>query len=239
MTNDVLKALEERSRAKQGAFVGNIASRLGRVGKTAEKPRHPFKGAPAFWDEFELSPEERVAMFSDNWGKAGGHVVRHATMEDAKAWIVEKAAELGAKLVLRQNQPELNALGLEAALPDARTVVWDEAPKEERLAIAAGADIGLIVVDHAVAYTGSIVAKSSEAKGRSVSLLPTVLFAIVPLDRMKTRLGEALRPLDATPREELPAGVHFISGPSRSADIENDLTIGVHGPGVVYAILVG
>ncbi|WP_179292148.1 LUD domain-containing protein, partial [Paenibacillus campinasensis] len=44
--------------------------------------------------------------------------------------------------------------------------------------------------------------------------------------------------LDEAGREQLPAGVHFISGPSRSADIENDLTIGVHGPGIVYAILV-
>ncbi len=239
MTEDVLKRLRERSTAKQSLFIGKIATRLGRKGKTMEKPPHPFKGAPAFWNEFDLPLEERVALFSDNWGKAGGHVVRHATMEDAKAWIAAKATELGAKLVLRQNQPELNALAIEAALPDVRVVVWDEAPKSERLAVAAGADIGLVVVDHAVAYTGSLVAESSGQKGRSVSLLPTALFAIVPLDRMKTRLGEVLRPLDATPREQLPAGVHFISGPSRSADIENDLTIGVHGPGVVYAILVG
>ncbi|TLS48552.1 lactate utilization protein C [Paenibacillus antri] len=239
MTDDVLKRLEARSIAKQSEFIGNIASRLGRVGKTASPPKHPFKGAPAFWNEFDLPLEERVSLFSDNWGKAGGHVVRHGSMEDAKAWIAAKANELGAKLVLRQNQPELNALAIEAELPDARVVVWDEAPKADRLAVAAGADIGLVVVDHAVAYTGSLVAKSSARKGRSVSLLPTVLFAIVPLDRMVTRLGEVLRPLDATPREALPAGVHFISGPSRSADIENDLTIGVHGPGVVYAILVG
>jgi len=238
MTNDLLKQLEERSRKKQAQFIGNIANRLGRP-QVREKPRNPFKGAPAFWDEFELALDERIALFSDNWTKAGGHVVRHATMEEAKAWIVGKASELKAKLLLRQHQPELDALGIEAELPDADVVVWDEASREERLTVAAGADIGLVVVDHAVAYTGSIVVKSSERKGRSVSLLPTALFAIIPADRMKTRLGEVLRPLDATPREELPAGVHFISGPSRSADIENDLTIGVHGPGVVYAIIVG
>jgi L-lactate dehydrogenase complex protein LldG len=238
MTNDLLKQLELKSREKQGAFIQNIADRLGRP-QMRERPAHPFKGAPDFWNEYELSLEERFERFAENWSKAGGHIVRHETIEEAKHWVVEKASELKAGLLLRHNQPELNALGLEAALPAVKQVVWDEAAREEQLNIAAGADIGLVVVDHAVAYTGSIVVTSSEQKGRSVSLLPTVLFAVIPAERMLTRLGEVLRPLDAVPREELPAGVHFISGPSRSADIENDLTIGVHGPGIVYAIIVG
>jgi L-lactate dehydrogenase complex protein LldG len=238
MTDDVLQRLEQRSRDKQGAFIQHIADRLGRP-RIKSKPSHPFKGAPAFWNEFSLTQEERIVLFSDNWGKAGGHVVRQATMEDAKRWIAAKTAELQAKLVLRQNQPELNELRLEDELQDVEVIVWDEAPREQQAAIAAGADIGLLVAEHAVAYTGSIVVTSSERKGRSVSLLPTVLFAVIPAERMHTRLGEVLRPIDAVPREQLPAGIHFISGPSRSADIENDLTIGVHGPGVVYAIIVG
>ncbi|HZG55664.1 lactate utilization protein [Paenibacillus sp.] len=238
MTNDVLKRLEAQSLSKQKDFIGNIAKRLGRPVVT-ERPKHPYQGAPAFWNAFDLPLEERIALFSENWGKAGGHVVRLETMDDAKAWIVGKAAELGAKRLLRQRQDELDALALEAALPEAEVVAWDEPPMEDRRAVAAGADIGLVVVDRAVAYTGSLMVTSSARKGRSVSLLPTALFAIVPVERLATRLGEALRPLDATPRAQLPAGVHFISGPSRSADIENDLTIGVHGPGVVFAILVG
>jgi L-lactate dehydrogenase complex protein LldG len=63
--------------------------------------------------------------------------------------------------------------------------------------------------------------------------------AIIPVERLVTRLGEIMVHFDEGGRESLPAGIHFISGPSRSADIENDLTIGVHGPGVVYALIVG
>src|SRR5262249_55156005 len=138
-----------------------------------------------------------------------------------------------------QNQPELEALDLESTLTGAKVSVWNSDPEQYWKARAAEADFGVILADFAAAYTGSIVAKSAYNKGRSVSLLPTVLMAIIPLERLKTRLGEIMVEIDKAGRENLPAGVHFISGPSRSADIENDLTIGVHGPGVVYALIVG
>jgi L-lactate dehydrogenase complex protein LldG len=144
-----------------------------------------------------------------------------------------------AKYVIRQNQPELAALGLEQELPDVSMSVWNNDPEEHWKARAAEADFGIVVADYAAAYTGSITVLSASHKGRSVSLLPTVLMAIVPIDRLKTRLGEILIDFDEAGRDKLPAGIHFISGPSRSADIENDLTIGVHGPGIVFALLVG
>lgn len=233
MTNDLL----QQSREKQSKFIKQIADRLGRP-TIQEKPDHPFKGAPAYWKKFELPSKERVTLFSDNWRNAGGDVVHTSSMDEAKSWIVKKTMELKAKRLLYQSQPELERLELEVLLPDVEVEAWNAMPRENRMLTSAGADIGLIVVDHAVAYTGSIVVTSAEQKGRSVSLLPAVLFAIVPAGRLYTRLGEVLHTLDAAPREELPAGIHFISGPSRSADIENDLTIGVHGPGIVYAILV-
>ncbi len=112
-------------------------------------------------------------------------------------------------------------------------------PEQYWRARAAEADFGIVIADHAVAYTGSVTVLSAPNKGRSVSLLPTVLFIIIPVERLKTRLGEVLATFDEAGREQLPAGIHFISGPSRSSDIENDLTIGVHGPGIVYALIVG
>lgn len=233
-----LEKLEENSRAKQEQFMNDIAAKL-RHPRMYEKPQHPFRGAPDFWKTFEWTEEERIKGFTENFLSVGGHVARLQTMEDAKAYIVNKAEEMSAKYVVRQNEPELAALDLEGSLAESQVSVWNTDADQYWRARAAEADFGIVMADHAVAYTGSVTVLSSPEKGRSVSLLPTVLIIIIPLERLKTRLGEVLVTFDEAGREKLPAGIHFISGPSRSSDIENDLTIGVHGPGIVYALLVG
>lgn len=241
MTNtheEWLQQLKEQSLSKQMSFMNNIADRMKRP-RVMEKPNHSFKGAPEFWHEFQWGIEERVAQFTGNFRNAGGHVEHMEEMAQAKSFIVDKAQELGATYILMNNEPELTAFELEEALSDAQVTVWNNNPEENWKARSAEADFGIVMADYAAAHTGSVVVLSSKDKGRSVSLLPTVLFVIIPIERLKTRLGEALINFDLAGRENLPAGIHFISGPSRSADIENDLTIGVHGPGVVYALIVG
>ncbi|MBD2845628.1 lactate utilization protein [Paenibacillus sp. IB182496] len=233
-----LQELEAASRVKQRTFMDGIAGKLKRP-RVTEAPAHPYRGAPDFWREMEWDEEERVQRFTDNFKSVGGHVVRLAGMEEASRFIADKAQEMSAHYILRQQESELDALGLEAALPEAQVSVWNSDPDTDWKARAAEADFGVVLADYAVAYTGSITVLSAAGKGRTVSLLPTVLMAIIPVERLRTRLGEVLTGFDQAEREQLPAGIHFISGPSRSADIENDLTIGVHGPGIVYAILVG
>ncbi|WP_341282359.1 LUD domain-containing protein [Paenibacillus sp. FSL H8-0537] len=233
-----LEELAADSRRKQEAFMNDIANKLGRP-RVLEKPVHPFRGAPDFWQEYEWTLEERIERFTANFHSNGGHVSHLSTMDEAKQFISDKAAELGARYIIRQNQPELAGMKLEEALPNVSLSVWNSDENENWKARAAEADFGVVVADYAAAYTSSIAVLSGKDKGRSVSLLPTVLIVIIPLERLKTKLGEILIPMDEAGRESLPAGVHFISGPSRSSDIENDLTIGVHGPGVVYALLVG
>lgn len=233
-----LEKLEAESRVKQELFMNDIAAKL-RHPRMTQPPQHPYRGAPDFWKVFEWPEEERIKEFTDNFLSVGGHVARLQTMDEAKQYIVQKAQEMSAKYVVRQNQPELDALDLEEALTDSQVSVWNTDPELYWRARAAEADFGIVIADHAVAYTGSVTVLSAENKGRSVSLLPTVLIIIIPVERLKTRLGEVLVTFDQAGRDQLPAGIHFISGPSRSSDIENDLTIGVHGPGIVYALLVG
>lgn len=233
-----LQQLKEESLNKQKSFMNNIADRMKRP-RVMEKPNHPFKGAPAFWNEFHWDVEERVAQFTENFHNAGGHVEHLEEMTQVKSFVVDKAQALGAKYVLMNNEPELTAMELEEVLTDVHVSVWNNDPEDNWKARSAEADFGIVMADYAAAHSGSVAVLSSKDKGRSVSLLPTVLFVIIPIERLKTRLGEVLINFDQAGRESLPAGIHFISGPSRSADIENDLTIGVHGPGVVYALIVG
>lgn len=236
---DWLAELDAQSRTRQSAFIDGISNKLGRP-KPVVPPVHPFRGAPEFWQTLDWPLEERIARFTDNFKAAGGHVVRLPDMAAVREFIAERAVEMSAKYVIRQHQPELNQLQLEQALPEGTQVtVWNQGTDMDNKARAAEADFGVVVVDYAVACTGSITVLSSADKGRSVSLLPTALMAIVPVSCLKTRLGEVMVEFDQAGREKLPAGIHFISGPSRSADIENDLTIGVHGPGIVYALIVG
>ncbi len=237
-----LDRLEKRSRERQEQFMNDIASKL-RHPRLTDKPEQPFRGAPEFWQSFNWTQEEKEAQFIDNFQSVGGHTARLATMEEAKTFIADKAVELGAKYIVRQDEPELEAMELEqtlaASLPTAQVKTWNTDQNQHWMTEVAQADIGIVTADYATAYTGSITVLSDKHKGRSVSLLPTVMFFIVPVDRLYTRLGEVLGKFDQAGREALPAGIHFISGPSRSSDIENDLTIGVHGPGIVYALLVG
>lgn len=233
-----LAELEQESRRKQDAFMQHIASKLQRP-RIKERPARPFRGSPEFWNDTNWDDEKRVEQFSLHFESVGGHVALVSNEQELRAWIEEKAEELEPKRIVCQAQEELRALHLEDSIPYAKITFWNTEEGRDEKVLAAEADIGIVVADGAAAYTGSVMVKSSKEKGRSVSLLPTVLFLIIPRERIRTRMGELLVELGEQGREKLPAGVHFISGPSRSSDIENDLTIGVHGPGIVYAIIVG
>ncbi|QJC54213.1 LUD domain-containing protein [Paenibacillus albicereus] len=237
-----MRELEAQSKLRQQTFLDGIAAKLGRP-RQLERPHQPRRGAPAFWREFQWSPEERAARLREHFEAAGGKLAELPDLEAAGRFIAEQAREMTARRILRQDEAELAQLGLESALrPEGGEVrVWNEdgGGRERWLPEAAEADFGVVLADGAAAYTGTVCVRSAPDKGRSVSLLPTALFVVLPRERLATRLGELLLPLDEAGREAMPAGVHFISGPSRSADIENDLTIGVHGPGIVTILLIG
>jgi len=105
--------------------------------------------------------------------------------------------------------------------------------------VATVADIGITSVDYALAETGTLVLRSGAGRARSVSLLPPVHIALLKPDQIVPGLDQ-LFPMLARDQlvGRLDSALTFITGPSRTADIELTLVVGVHGPQELHVILL-
>ncbi len=103
---------------------------------------------------------------------------------------------------------------------------------------AAQAAFGVVAAPAAAARTGSIVLPQGPETERRRSLLPPSAVFVVHAADVHADLQAAFSACNLLTGTERPAAVTLISGPSRSADIENDLVIGVHGPGLAWALVV-
>lgn len=97
-------------------------------------------------------------------------------------------------------------------------------------------DVGISTAQAAIAETGTLVLDSAEERHRLVSLVPPVHIAVVNASSIVDTLGDALTLLQ---KKEISPAITFITGPSRTADIELTLAIGVHGPQELYVIVDG
>jgi L-lactate dehydrogenase complex protein LldG len=115
---------------------------------------------------------------------------------------------------------------------------WAEAGIELEPRAAEDADlIGVTGVFAALAETGTLMLLSSPTTPASVSLLPETHIAVVPCERIVKRMEDGFE-LARVELGELPRAVNFISGPSRTGDIDQTLVLGAHGPYRVHMVLV-
>ena len=91
---------------------------------------------------------------------------------------------------------------------------------------AADAKVGISQLDWAMASTGSLIQDAAPVERRLVSTLPPIHIAIVETSRILPDMPAVFTKI----RPEQTNYISFITGPSRTADIERVLTIGVHGP---------
>jgi L-lactate dehydrogenase complex protein LldG len=168
-------------------------------------------------------------LFGQKLENLGGKVFR---VQNAAAVVPAISALLAQKSAVASNSPFLRKCGV-TGLPQVHAAFTD---REELKAACAAADIGITSVDYALAATGSFVMLSSPSEARLISLLPPAHIAIFPRSLILANLDELLsilpRPADQT------SSMVLITGPSRTADIEQILVRGVHGPGEVYAVIV-
>jgi L-lactate dehydrogenase complex protein LldG len=98
--------------------------------------------------------------------------------------------------------------------------------------------IGVTGVFSAIAETGTLMMCSGPDTPATVSLLPETHITLVPIERIVPFMEDAWD-LARAELGQLPRAVNFISGPSRTADIEQTIVMGAHGPYRVHIVLVG
>ncbi len=102
----------------------------------------------------------------------------------------------------------------------------------------AGCDVSITGCECLVARTGSIVLSAAQPGGRTTSVYAPVHICIAFTNQLVYDLKDALLLLREKYAGNLPSLMTFATGPSRTADIEKTLVVGVHGPKEVYLFLV-
>ena len=174
----------------------------------------------------EAAIDARIASMLERVRALAGEAVATA---DPRTFV---ANAIAGKTAIASNAPFLAECGV-TDLPGVRSGVTD---REELRELCATADVGITSADYALADTGTLVLLSSPQEARMISLLPPAHIAIVPRARILTGLDELFSVLP-NPAESTSSMV-LITGPSRTADIEQILVRGVHGPGLLRVVVV-
>jgi L-lactate dehydrogenase complex protein LldG len=176
--------------------------------------------------------DDLAGRFAAALTSVGGEVVQAESLDAALVRLGELLHALDAKRVVANDEPPLSENDLPARWPDIEWHIVGRTAGDLR-AFSAVADVGLSGADAALAETGSVLVCSGPGKSRLATLLPPVHVALVSTARLATDIFT----WTAARQNTRPASMTLITGPSKTADIEQVLAVGVHGPGRFVVIL--
>lgn len=207
---------------------------LARIRERQGKPPQPSlterEAVRAYLSSHPHSPAPRDA--GDAIERFRERALSLASTLDQAASLLEVPARVASYLLE-------HALSMRAVCwPQFLELDWGASAIEVEARSAKGDDlVGITGASCAIAETGTLVTLSGHATPASVSLLTETHIAVLPVSRIVRTMEDAWG-LIRCEQDALPRAVNFISGPSRTADIEQTVTLGAHGPYRVHIILV-
>ena len=242
--------MEQQASSKE-VILAHIRTALGREGPTvAPEPLPPFARPHALRE-----PGELVSQFSRELEKVGGSITRVETVEEIRELLQKLFPADEFASVAISNSEVSRRLGiLEWLVSDNRRIIpsleefWSRRmlPVEsEKLTyeysqVLLDANIGITSADYALADTGTLVLISGGEQHRLISLVPPVHVCFLDPSRIFASLTELLAHMQVAYEADgsLPQALTCITGPSRTADIELTITMGIHGPRALHVILL-
>ena len=180
------------------------------------------------------TPAERLAILVENLGKLRAIAHRVPDLTAAADLVGTLARERDWRQVAWHDHPLVTPLcaGIPCGTYQVRPGSFDKSALE-------ACDAGITACEALVAQTGSILVSSATCGGRALSILPHVHVVVATCDQILGTLGDALHFAKSGSGGRMPSMLSFITGPSRTGDIERILVLGAHGPKELVVILVG
>ncbi|MDX2161762.1 MAG: LUD domain-containing protein [bacterium] len=214
--------------------------------------RRPFEDAPPRPKAYlpvtvqdDVTPEALLERFSAELTRLMATPIPVNGDAEAREAVIGLLHKHAARCMIAWDFAHIPVEGLEGAIRAAGVeIMHPETHDEFRAEMLAGAEtaqVGLTGADAAAATTGTLIFRTGPGKGRIPTVLAPVHIAVVTLDQLLPRLESwfaAQRERDAAMRGITDsANFCFITGPSRTGDIEMELILGVHGPGTLYVVI--
>jgi L-lactate dehydrogenase complex protein LldG len=181
-----------------------------------------------------LDSDGRRKLFENNSAPLKTTVVRCATTEEASRAMSSIAASEGWKKMAYHQHPltQVTTTPLPAGI---QRICVDEGYDVDAMEAC---DAGITTCEALVAQTGSILISAADCGGRALSVLPPHHVVIATADQIVGDLTDAFARLRSNHPGGLPSYFSFITGPSRTGDIERILVLGAHGPKKLTVLLV-
>jgi L-lactate dehydrogenase complex protein LldG len=184
---------------------------------------------------YESANVSLVEIFRERLEAVGGHCLSVFGETEAARAVNHVLSEIQTPSSRAKRIALSNAALVKNLMTD---IVDNEVSVIPRAAALFGYEIGITTAQVAIAETGTLVLESDSERHRLVSLLPPVHIALLKAADICLTLGGALKRVARERAEEMSRAITFITGPSRTADIELTLSIGVHGPKELYVIVI-
>lgn len=206
--------------------------------KRSSLPILPSDAARPWLPDGGATREESLRIFIENSDKLRTVVHRVDDMKRAGSLLRSLITERGWKRVachLGSMEGELAQ-----AIPCERYCVdsVQDSDKAFDKRVLEQCDAGITLCEALVAQTGSVVVSSVTCGGRALSILPHVHIVVAMAEQLTATLSDAIAQVRNGHSGRLPSMLSFITGPSRTGDIERILVLGAHGPKELIVVLV-
>ena len=206
----------------------------GSPGRNDASHANQAKQTPREWlPPVPLESGSRVALFGERCAQLRTDFLTVSGPEEAAAVLLSLRARHSWTVLGAHHHPLIDPLVRALGL---KTVYVEEHPGSKSMERCS---VGITACDALIAQTGSILLTARSGGGRTLSVLPPHHVVVATTDQLLPDLPAAFELLEAKYGDNYPSFATFITGPSRTGDIERILVLGAHGPRRLTVLLVG